>query len=431
MGIYKNKYNLYSIKGKYKDEFGNFKDYHRFTGKNGFKKKSDALKYDIEFREKKTVLATQELDRVDITFNQVKEMYYEIARNEIKQSTIDTDREVLTKFSDFNDMMMNRISSTMINKKFQYFDREKEWSLSYIDKCFYVLSKIFKFALSKNIIKVNPMEEVQRIKRPNEFKEEKENYWTESEFEEFIKYVDAPLYFHMFLFLYCTGCRRGEVIAMQWKDIDFNKNTFRVNKTCYQANGGYTLTPPKTKTSNRVRGMGKVLSNELKQWHKKQKRIYGYNDSYFIFGADKPITESTLQRAFNRYKNIGCGWCKKDIIQSEHFEIGSKVKVDGTIYYLETGLGGAKKFEGDVIIKNIVDNKNGINYELEMPFKDITIHGLRHSHVSMLTNGGAQIQDVAYRIGDTMEQVQKTYSHFFPPREKEILDIVDRINIKK
>ena len=41
----------------------------------------------------------------------------------------------------------------------------------------------------------------------------------------------------------------------------------------------------------------------------------------------------------------------------------------------------------------------------------IRIHGLRHSFVSMLLSLGASVPTVASLIGDTIEQVVKTYAH--------------------
>lgn len=429
MAVYQNNLGLYYIKGKYKDEYGNFKDYMRFTGKKGFKGKKEAIKADNNFREKKELLLSKDIHRTDYTFQDITNMYFSHVENTLKQSTIDTDKQVLENFQDWKEVKIYKFSSDYINMRLHAIDRDKKLSLAYISKCYYTINKIFKFAYKKKIISVNPMDDVDKIKRPNEVKEQNENFWHENDFEEFIQYVDDPLYFTIFTFLYCTGCRRGEVLALQWNDIDFTKKSFRINKTCYQVNGSYLLTPPKTKNSLRIRGMGKGLIKVMKEWYNIQKKIYGFNEKYFVFGADKPIADSTLQRQFANSQKIGNGWCKGKIITGK-LEVGSRVEVNGMIYRDSIEKNG-KKFKGSVIIRSIVKNKNGLNYYVEMPFKVISIHGFRHSHVSMLTNGGATIQDVAYRIGDTIEQVQRTYSHFFPPREQEMLDIIDKVKITR
>ena len=58
----------------------------------------------------------------------------------------------------------------------------------------------------------------------------------------------------------------------------------------------------------------------------------------------------------------------------------------------------------------------------------ITIHGLRHSLVSLLinnVNNGANIKTIADRIDDTIEQVLKTYAHLFHETENELVEIIE------
>ena len=49
--------------------------------------------------------------------------------------------------------------------------------------------------------------------------------------------------------------------------------------------------------------------------------------------------------------------------------------------------------------------------------KKITPHGFRHSHVSLLIDLGCDSRDVAERIGDTVQVVEKTYYHMFPKKK--------------
>lgn len=56
--------------------------------------------------------------------------------------------------------------------------------------------------------------------------------------------------------------------------------------------------------------------------------------------------------------------------------------------------------------------------------EQIRIHDLRHSFVSMLIHLGANMMVVADLIGDTVEQVMKTYGHLY---EEDKLDIISKI----
>lgn len=51
----------------------------------------------------------------------------------------------------------------------------------------------------------------------------------------------------------------------------------------------------------------------------------------------------------------------------------------------------------------------------------IRIHDLRHSFVSMLIHLGANLMVVADLIGDTVEQVTKTYGHLYESDKREII----------
>lgn len=79
-------------------------------------------------------------------------------------------------------------------------------------------------------------------------------------------------------------------------------------------------------------------------------------------------------------------------------------------------------FGGDSPIhENSVSNKFK-HYISKSGVKPIRIHDLRHSFVSMIIHIGASIPTVAELIGDTQQQVVKTYSHLYPDDIKKIID---------
>lgn len=111
---------------------------------------------------------------------------------------------------------------------------QKQYSLNYIKKIYTTLNKLFNYAVKKGYLIDSPMKHISMIKRPNEVKVIDVKYWTPSQFKLFITNVDEQFYYTFFCFLYYTGCRIGEALALNWQDIDFNKNSFNINKTCVQ-----------------------------------------------------------------------------------------------------------------------------------------------------------------------------------------------------
>lgn len=57
--------------------------------------------------------------------------------------------------------------------------------------------------------------------------------------------------------------------------------------------------------------------------------------------------------------------------------------------------------------------------------KRITLHGFRHSHVSLLINNGSNLLAIANRLGDTVETVLEIYAHLFKTTELELIKAIN------
>lgn len=66
-----------------------------------------------------------------------------------------------------------------------------------------------------------------------------------------------------------SGLRIGELIALQWSDIDFTKGILTVSKSCHDSKNGLIIDEPKTATSRRVIPLPKQLLSILKGIKKK------------------------------------------------------------------------------------------------------------------------------------------------------------------
>lgn len=64
------------------------------------------------------------------------------------------------------------------------------------------------------------------------------DFLTPEQAKEFLKALDiAPLQWQcMMTILILEGLRRGEVVGVQWSDIDFDKNTISVNRSVARCN---------------------------------------------------------------------------------------------------------------------------------------------------------------------------------------------------
>lgn len=84
-----------------------------------------------------------------------------------------------------------------------------------------------------------------------------------------------------------TGLRIGELLALTWNDIDFDKNILSVTKTCHDGNenGKHVriIDTPKTENSRRQIPLSKTLIKMLKDIKKKSKC------EFVIADGEKPV----------------------------------------------------------------------------------------------------------------------------------------------
>ena len=94
------------------------------------------------------------------------------------------------------------------------------------------------------------------------------------------------------LLCFYSGLRIGELIALQWSDIDFAKGILTVSKSCHDGKDGLIIDEPKTTTSRRMIPLPKQLLPILKSVKKK-------SDSSFVVSANgKPVSVRSYQRSF-------------------------------------------------------------------------------------------------------------------------------------
>ena len=89
-----------------------------------------------------------------------------------------------------------------------------------------------------------------------------------------------------------SGLRIGELIALQWSDIDFVKGVLTVSKSCHDGKDGLIIDEPKTMTSRRVIPLPKQLLPILKGIKKKS------NSPFVVSANGKPVSVRSYQRSF-------------------------------------------------------------------------------------------------------------------------------------
>lgn len=356
------------IKGKIKKDDGTYYQYTKLA--QGCKLQKDAKEYERLFR-----LQYQEI-QVSVRNKTFKDVAEEALREDtnVKSSTRVSNTERLGKTYPFiGSKKINLITKDHLRNMIREF--EKKYSESYVEAIYSATNKVFKYALLKDYIQMNPLSKVRLSIDRDTVKAEK-RFWEPSDFERFIKQVDDPDMKAFFKFSFWMGTRKGETLALQWKDVDFNNNTVHIRKTMTRRVEGKTwaLTNPKTKNSIRNITMPDVVVSELQALYDRQKVMYGFNDGVFLFGYYRPMPDDYPRR----------------------------------------------------YMVKLLDH---MNKNSDQPLPRITIHEFRHSHASYLINnmsGRFTVYDIAKRLGDTVETVLSTYAHQFKNADKKLSDFINK-----
>lgn len=211
---------------------------------------------------------------------------------------------------------------------------------------------VFDYAIRMQLINMNPTKVIKKPVRKESVREDKDmNFYDKDELKKFMAALENNNNFRAFVYfrlLAFTGMRKGESLALKWSDIDLEKQTLYINKAVSRSATGLYIQTPKTPSSIRR-----------------------------ISIDDKTV--SILQE----YK---------------------KESPDGLVFQSEDGgiLSPAKPRKWYLTaMKNLPDD-----------FKQISIHGFRHTHASLLFEAGASIKDVQSRLGHSdIQTTMDVYTH--------------------
>lgn len=297
------------------------------------------------------------------TFAELYELWFDTAyKATVKESTYVRTQELFRNhiLPAFGKLRAEKITVTFCQKKVN------EWCITlakYRILKNYV-TRVLDYAITLNVIRDNPMRKIIMPKRKEVVDEEEaENFYNREELQHFLKCIQSDgilRWYALFRLLAFTGFRKGEALALEWKDIDFVNGKITVNKTLARGkNNALIIQTPKTKSSIRTIAVDEGTMGILKEWRKFQAidlLKMGYN------------TMNKSQPLFTTYENN----------YMQHATVTNRI--------------------------NKIIKKHGL--------KTITVHGLRHTHCSLLFEAGAPIQEVKERLGHSdIQTTMNIYTH--------------------
>ena len=281
---------------------------HR-TCKRGFARQKDAVLWQREEMPK----VIKQLEQVEIldenlTMGELISEYMEYSSARRRVTTCGTKGHIVDKkiLPYFKDKRVFKVTPWEIEKWQNELLKSttstgKEYSATYLRSIRSQLTAIFNYAVRLHNLPSNPMDKVEMIGKKHA---DERPFWTVQQYKLFRDQIaDKPMYYYAFEVLFWCGLRMGEMLALTTADIDFEKQTLKVNKSFQRINGKDVFTPPKTASSKRTVHLPKYLAEELKE----------YIDSLYKAGNDDrifPLSKSGLHHVLE----TGCKECGLDKI---------------------------------------------------------------------------------------------------------------------
>ena len=160
-----------------------------------------------------------------------------------------------------------------------------------------VISVIQNSLKTAHILGLTPVYEANKIKRPKP-KEKQIECFTISEQKKIEQAVSNSKKSKLYGIIIClyTGLRIGELLALEWSDIDFEKGILSITKSCHDANKNgvhcRVVEHPKTENSRRIIPLPKQLMPILKDLKRKS------TSNFIIADKDAPVFVRSYQRSF-------------------------------------------------------------------------------------------------------------------------------------
>ena len=268
--------------------------------KRGFSTKKEALQWYRDF-------ISQTTGSLGMTFKDFIELYMKDMEQRLKPSTIANKRWMIdlkvTPY--FGKIPLQEIKPTDV-RKWQnsltgYRDETGQpYSHTYLKTINNQLTAIFNYEVKYYGLRENPCHKAGGMGKK---KADEMLFWTKDEFHSFIESMkDRTASYAIFMTMYYTGIREGELLALTPTDIDLEKKTLTVNKSYQRLNGEDVVTSPKTPKSNRTIPIPDGLCTCLKEYMshcyelQPDDRMFPYTKSFLYHEMEHGCKVSGVKR---------------------------------------------------------------------------------------------------------------------------------------
>lgn len=283
------------------------------------------------------------------TLNALYTMWFGQYQNTVKESTWATTQRIfkIHILPTFGKYLVDKITivecQEAVNKWFSQ-------GLTSFNRYINYLAKVLDYAITLQLIKVNPARQVIIPRRKtNSIRKNLENYYNKIELKHFFECLQdaaiTPQAYVFFRLAAFSGMRKSEMLALKWSDINFKNNSISITKTQSRGAGNrLVIQTPKTIRSERTAYIDAKTAQILRDWQKEQQKYM-------------------LKLGFRFGDNL--------VFSNEKNEMFQPVKPQ-------------------LWLKYVIDNYN---------LKKVTVHAFRHTYATLSFDAGASVKAVQEQLG--------------------------------
>lgn len=345
---------------------------------DGFKGKKEARDAELDAR-----TAWKKGIHVDLSKSTYGEYITTWLKNkqDISEGTRYTNEGQLTNYiiPELGHILLQKVNVTNIEEFIQAMQTKKmkngkPLSSGTIKKIFNLVQTSFKAATKKELISRNPFDLLEDAAKPR-VEDVQIDYWSKEEVKRFLGGFDDRLKI-IFLLAIHTGMRRGEILGLRWKDIDFDNAMISIRQI--QGFKGRMKDGAKTTAGDRSISISPSLLSEL-------------NKHRLVIESEKRWFK---QESGKKYSDNDLVACQKD---------GRAVS-----------WGNFHKFWVRRLDK--------------LKVRHIRFHDLRHTCASLLLSGGVHPKVVQELLGHSSIKVTlDLYSHTMPNMQSDAVKALDQM----
>ena len=313
------------------------------------------------------------------TYRELVNLWWESYKNTIKPNSQQSMEgivrlHILPVFGDYKlDKLTTPIIQQQVNKWADKANRGEKGAYANYSFLNNINRRILQYGVTMQLIQHNPARDV-IIPRKNQTKEHKVKFFNNQELKQFLNYLDnldLSSYENLFDYvlyktLLASGCRIGEALALEWSDINLQTGTISISKTL---NRYQETNTPKSKAGLRDIEIDPATISLLKQYKKRQ--------------------------------------------QLEWWKLGKSENIVFTPF--------TTKYAYACLLRKRLQ---GHFKSAEVP--DISFHGFRHTHATIMLYAGIEAKDLQYRLGHSnITMTLNTYVHATKEGAKKAVSIFE------